>query len=152
MHATTLKRFDPLGAFWALILFMATVITHAGLAVTTNLVSGLGGTVPKYIGWGTGVGTADPADTTLFAEKLVDLATAAGTDHTVGTPTRTTTDETNDTLTVTGTRTASGAGSVTNAGLFDAASGGTLFCKGDFTSIGLASGDSIQFTFRVQFA
>jgi hypothetical protein len=31
---------------------------------------------------------------------------------------------------------------VTNAGLFDAASGGNLFLKGDFTGIGLASGDS----------
>jgi len=53
---------------------------------------------------------------------------------------------------VTGTRTATGAGSVTNAGLFDAASGGTLYLKGDFTSIGLAIGDAIAFTIDTIFA
>jgi hypothetical protein len=78
-------------------------------------------------------------DTTLFTEKLVDLTTSAGTDHTVGASTRQTTTVTNDTYQVIGTRTATGAGTVTNAGLFDAASGGNLFLKGDFTGIGLRS-------------
>jgi hypothetical protein len=42
---------------------------------------------------------------------------------------------------------------VTNAGLFDNATiaSGTLFVKGDFTGIGLASGDSISFTFSCKF-
>ena len=44
------------------------------------------------------------------------------------------------------------AGTVTVSGLFDAASGGNLFAKGDFVGIGLASGDSIQFTWKVVFA
>jgi hypothetical protein len=43
-------------------------------------------------------------------------------------------------------------GTVTNAGLWDAASGGNLFLKGDFTGIGLVSGDSILFTFKAVFA
>lgn len=131
---------------------MATVIVNGGHAIVTNLVSGIGGTVPKYIGWGTAAGTAAAADTTLFTEKLVDLSTSAGTDHTTGTPTRTTTTNTNDTLTITGTRTATGAGTVTNAGTFDAASGGNLYVKGDFTGIGLASGDAIQFTINTKYA
>lgn len=129
----------------------ATVVVNGGHAIVTNLVSGLGGTVPKYIGWGTGAGTAAAADTTLFTEALVSLS-AGTSDHTTGTPTRTTTTNTSDTFTVTGTRTATGAGSVTNAGLWDAASGGNLYVKGDFTSIGLASGDSIAFTFNVKFS
>ena len=133
-----------------LILF-ATVLTDGGKAIVTNRMVG-SGTEPKYIGWGTGAGTAAAADTTLFTEKLVDLSTSAGTDHTTGTSSRTTTTVTNDTYTVTGTRTATGAGTVTNAGLFDAASGGNLFVKGDFTGIGLASGDSIAFTFNIKFA
>ncbi len=145
-------RFDPYGAIKAIVLLMASVMVNGAHAVTTNLVSGIGGTVPKYIGWGTGAGTAAVADTTLFSEKLVDLSTAGGTDHTTGTVTRTTTTNTNDTLTVTGTRTATGAATVTNAGLFDAASGGNLYVKGDFTGIGLASGDSIAFTFNVKFS
>jgi hypothetical protein len=129
---------------------MAVKVVDGGLDIVTNRIKGAG-TEPVNIGWGTGAGTAAVADTTLFTEKLVDLTTSAGTDHTVGTSTRQTTTTTNDTYQVTGTRTATGAGSVTNAGLFDAASGGNLFLKGDFTAIGLASGDSIAFTIKAVF-
>lgn len=127
---------------------MATKVVDGGLDITTNRLKGLG-TEPLNIGWGTGAGTTAVGDTTLFTEKLVDLLTSAGTDHTAGTSTRQTTTTTNDTYRVVGTRTATGAGTVTNAGLFDAASGGNLFAKGDFTGIGLASGDAIQFTFNI---
>jgi hypothetical protein len=126
---------------------MATFVTDAGLDITTNRLKG-SGTEPVNIGWGTSAGTTTRTDTTLFGERLVDLTTAAGTDHTAGTSTRQTTNSTNDTYQVTGTRTATGAGTVTNAGLFDAASGGNLFLKGDFTGIGLSSGDSIAFTIK----
>ena len=129
---------------------MATKVVDGGLDITTNRIKG-SGTEPLNIGWGTGAGTAAVADTTLFTEKLVDLTTSAGTDHTAGTSSRITTTTTNDTYKVTGTRTATGAGTVTNAGLFDAASGGNLFLKGDFTGIGLASGDSIAFTITAVF-
>lgn len=130
---------------------MATVVTNAGRDIVTNRIKGAG-TEPLNIGWGTGAGTAAVADTTLFTEKLVDLTTSAGTDHTAGASTRQTTTVTNDTYQVIGTRTATGAGTVTNAGLFDAASGGNLFLKGDFTGIGLSSGDAIQFTIKAVFA
>jgi hypothetical protein len=123
---------------------MATFVVDGGLDVTTNRIKGAG-TEPLHIGWGTGAGTTTRADTSLFTEALVTLA-AGGTDHTAGTSSRITTNTTNDSYRVTGTRTATGAGTVTNAGLFDAASGGNLFLKGDFTGIGLASGDSIAFT------
>ena len=129
---------------------MATKVVDGGLDIVTNRIKG-SGTEPLNIGWGTAAGTTAVADTTLFTEKLVDLSTSAGTDHTVGTSTRQTTTTTNDTYRVTGTRTATGAGTVTNAGLFDAASGGNLFLKGDFTGIGLASGDSISFTISAVF-
>lgn len=124
---------------------MATFVVDGGLDVITNRIKG-SGTEPLNVGWGTGAGTTARTDTTLFTEKLVDLFTSAGTDHTAGTSSRVTTTTTNDTYRVVATRTATGAGTVTNAGLFDAASGGNLFLKGDFTGIGLASGDSIQFT------
>jgi hypothetical protein len=130
--------------------FLATFMTDVGEAIVTNRLLA-GGTEPKNIGWGTSAGTTARTDTTLFGEKLVDLSTSAGTDHTVGASSQVTTTDTNDTYQVTGTRTATGAGTVTNAGLFDAASGGTLFMKGDFTGIGLAIADSIAFTCKVQF-
>jgi hypothetical protein len=129
---------------------MATVVTNNGRGVVTNRLKG-SGTEPVNIGWGTGAGTAGVTDTSLFTEALVTLA-AGGTDHTAGTSTQQTTTVTNDTYQVVGTRTATGAGTVTNAGLFDAASGGTLFLKGDFTGIGLASGDSILFTIKAIFS
>jgi len=128
---------------------LATFCVDQGLDILTARLRGVG-TEPLNIGWGTGAGTAVATDTTLFTEKLVDLTTSAGTDHTVGTSSQVTTTTTDDTYQVTGTRTATGAGTVTNAGLFDAASGGLLFMKGDFTGIGLASGDGISFTFKVQ--
>lgn len=131
---------------------MATVVTNVGQAIPPNRMQGTG-TEPKQIGWGTGAGTAAVGDTTLFTEKDVDLSATSGT-RTTGTSSSVTTTQTNDTYQVVGTRTATGAGTVTNAGLFDNATiaSGTLYVKGDFTGIGLASGDSIQFTFKVKFS
>jgi len=129
---------------------VATFVVNGGKGITTARLRAVG-TEPLNIGWGTGAGTAAAADTTLFTEALVTLA-AGTTDHTVGTSSQVTTTTTNDCYQVVGTRTATGAGTVTNAGLWDAASGGTLFMKGDFTGIGLASGDSIQFTFKATYA
>lgn len=134
---------------------MATLVVNAGKDIITNRINGAG-TTPLNIGWGTGTQTTALAtDTGLgptTVEKLVDLTTSAGTDHTVGTASRVTTTTTNDTFQVTGTRTATGAGAVTVAGLFDAASGGNLFVKGDFAAINLAINDSIAFTFKVVFS
>ena len=123
---------------------MATFVVDGGLDIVTNRIKGAG-TEPLNIGWGTGAGTTARTDTTLFTEALVTLA-AGTTDHTVGTSSRITTTTTNDSFRVTGTRTATGAGTVTNAGLWDAASGGNLFLKGDFTGIGLSAQDSIALT------
>lgn len=129
---------------------MATVVTNTGKGIVTNRLKG-SGTEPLNVGWGTGAGTAAITDTTLFTEALVTLS-AGTSDHTVGTSTQQTTTTTNDTYQVVATRTATGSGTVTNAGLWDAASAGNLFLKGDFTGIGLVSGDSILFTIKAVFA
>lgn len=131
---------------------MATVIVNVGQAIPPNRMLG-SGTEPKNIGWGTAAGTAAVANTTLFTETALDLSTTSGT-RPAGTSSRVTTTLTNDTYQVTGTLTASGAGTVTNAGLFDGTTIGSdiLYLKGDFTGIGLASGDSIAFTFKVKFS
>jgi len=129
---------------------VATFCVDQGLDILTARLRGVG-TEPLHIAWGTGAGTAAATDTSLFTEALTTLA-AGTTDHTLGTSSQQTTTTTDDTYRVTGTRTTTspGVGTVTNAGLFDAASGGLLFMKGDFTGIGLALGDSIAFTFNVQ--
>jgi hypothetical protein len=121
---------------------MATLLVNAGKAIVTNRMKG-SGTEPVYVAYGTGTGTTAAADTTLFTET--------GTRQT-GTSSQVTTSVTNDTYQVVGTQTAGGTLAITNAGLFDAVTVGNLFVKGDFSTINLSSGDSIQFTFKTQFS
>lgn len=121
---------------------MANVFANTGKAIVTAALAAYA-SVPKYIGWGTGAGTAAATDTTLFIET--------GT-RTTGTPAQVTTTTTNDTFQVTGTVTAGGAITVTNSGVFDASISGNLFQKGDFTGVALNNGDAIAFTFKTVFA
>ena len=111
--------------------------------MTTNRLKGAG-TEPLFVAWGTGAGTAVITDTTLFTESAET--------RTSGTSTQQTTTVTSDTYQVIGTITATAVRAITNAGLFDAVTVGNLFVKGDFATINLASGDSIQFTIKISFA
>ena len=43
-------------------------------------------------------------------------------------------------------------GTVSHIGIYDASTSGNLFVKGDFSTINLTTGDSIQFTFKTQFS
>ena len=122
---------------------MATLLVNTGKAVVTNYLNGGAATQPKYVAWGTGAGTTAATDTTLFTETGSRVA---------GTTSQQTTSTTNDTFQVVGTLTAGGSLTITNAGTFDASSSGNLFVKGDFTGVPLNSGDSIQFTIKVQFS
>jgi len=121
---------------------MATLLVNTGKAVVTARIKGTG-TEPSYVAYGTGAGTAALTDTTLFTETGTRVS---------GTSTQVTTTTTNDTYQVVGTQTAGGTLAITNAGLFDALTVGNLFVKGDFSTINLSSGDSIQFTFKTQFS
>ena len=121
---------------------MATLLVNTGKAIVTNRIIG-SGTEPNYVAWGTGAGTTAATDTTLFTEV---------TPRVLGTASQQTTSVTNDTFQVVGTQTAGTSETITNAGLFDASTSGNLFVKGDFTGIALNSGDSIQFTFKIQFS
>lgn len=133
---------------------MATFVVDTGLALTTGRIKSAS-SEPLNIGWGDGAGTTARTDTTLFVERGTDAASAtAGLARTVGTSTQQTTNTANDTYQVTGTRTATVAISVTNAGLFDVAAASAtsqLFLKGDFGTIALAISDSIAFTIKSVF-
>ena len=124
---------------------MATLLVNTGKAVVTNRING-SGTTPLYVAWGTGAGTTAATDTTLFTES------SSPATRTTGTASQQTTSTTNDTFQVVGTLTSGTSQTITNAGTFDAVSSGNLFVKGDFTGIALNSGDSIQFTVKVQFS
>jgi hypothetical protein len=122
---------------------MATLLVNTGKAIVTNYLAGGAATQPKYVAFGTGAGTTAITDTTLFSETG---------SRATGTTTQQTTTTTDDTYQVVGTLTAGGTLAITNAGLFDAVSSGNLFVKGDFSTINLSLGDSIQFTFKTQFS
>lgn len=130
----------PMGAaLWA-----ATVIVNGGHAIVTNRIIG-SGTEPKFVAWGTGAGTAAASDTTLFTESTEEARTS-------GTSSRVTTTNANDTYQVVGTITvATSNKTITNVGLFDASTSGTLYFKSDFTGLALNIGDSITFTIKVKF-
>ena len=131
---------------------MATFVVDGGLDITTARLRSVG-TEPLNIGWGTGTQTTTTrADTGLgptTIERDVDLVATTGS-RTVGTSSQVTTTTTDDTYQVVGTRVATGAGTVTCAGLFDNVTigSGAMYLKGDFVGIGLSSGDGITFTVK----
>lgn len=121
---------------------MANIFTQAGEDLITDYVDAT--TAPTgnwYIGWGTGAGTAAKGDTTLFTE-----ASEARVAATKSQPT-------SDTNRFVATITCAGAGkTITNAGVLTLSTGGVLFLHSDFTGVVLAVGDSIQFTFDINWA
>jgi hypothetical protein len=119
---------------------MANVLTDKGRDLITAL---LVASTDKYVAWGTGAGTAAVTDTTLFTESAES--------RTAGTQTQQTTSVTNDTYQVVGTITATATRAITNAGVFDASTAGNMLLKGDHSTVNLNTGDSIQYTFKLQF-
>jgi hypothetical protein len=113
---------------------MAAVLTNAGCAILTSRLKGVG-TEPRWIGVGTGAGTAAKADTTLFSEtgsRFLGISTSIS-----------------GTYQVVGTFTATSTVTISNAGLFTASTSGNLFIKMNFTPVALTSGDSLVFTFTL---
>lgn len=118
-------------------------LMDAGKAIITNLVSGAGGTVPKYHAMGTGAGPANAAAAALSAE----VETRA-----TGTVTRITTSVSNDTLQSTGVQTATQTRAITEVGLFDASSSGNCLIMSSIAVINLGVGDSLQTVYRLTFS
>ena len=133
-------------------LFLTVLQVNTGRAIVTNRIHGAG-TEPLFQGWGTGSGLVSATSTTLSTEVDVNLSSTTGT-RTTGVGAQATTATTNDTYRVTAIRTATGSGSVLNAGLFDNATiaSGNLYMAGDTLNVALSSGDSISFTNSVQYS
>lgn len=120
-----------------------TVLTNVGKEKMIDGVYGTTLTPPTYIGWGIGTTEAAAANTTL--------ETASAESRTNGTKSKVTTTVTNDTYQVVGTITCASAGkTITEAGLFDASTSGSMYVHGNFAGITLAVGDSISFTITIQ--
>ena len=115
---------------------MANVFTTLARTLAADLWDGTASPVSSYyIGWGTGAGTSDPPDTTLFSEAAEGRVVATRSQPTA----------TQNRLVA--MIVAASAKTITNAGAFTATSGGDLHLKTDFTGIVLDAGDAIQFTF-----
>ena len=117
---------------------MVSLVTNTGIAEFVEQL--VAADVLKYIGWGSGSGQA-VTDT--------DLATALPESRTDGTDSQQTTNTTGDTFRVVGTLTATSARAVTEVGVFDASTSGSMGIYGDFSVINLATDDNITFTIDV---
>jgi hypothetical protein len=123
----------------------------------TSLVPSTGKAVISGRMFGTSPSQAEPRYLGCGSASSTDVSTPATEARATGTSTQFTTSATNDTHQVVGTLTASGNKTITNLGIFDAAgtgsppSGGVLYAIFDGLSQALNSGDSIQFTARVQY-
>lgn len=150
-----------LGALAGAIVLMAQVVTNKGkgwiggfLAQATAAGSGDGSTLAVNVGQGEGspAGTRPTAavgDTTLTG--------AANESRVAGTRSSVTTTQTNDTYQVVATINATGTRQLVEVGLFDAIgsgnppTGGNLVVHADFAVVNVSSGDSVQYTIKVQF-
>lgn len=97
---------------------------------------------PKYLQAGTGSGQGDTA---------IDVAAPVQTRAT-GAVSQQTTNVAGDTFRVTGTITATSDVTISELGVFDASSAGSMDIYGDFTGIALAAGDGIVFQIDVAVA
>lgn len=123
------------------------LITNAGKAEVAGLIgsdttSGL--TAFDYIAIGTGTTSAAATDTALEAE-----ITTGGGARSAGTGTRTTTNVTNDTFQLVVTFNFTSSFAITESGVLNASSGGTLLSRTTFSTINVANNDSLQVTWKI---
>lgn len=113
-------------------------VTNAGIAEAANLIIG-GGTAFSYLAIGTGTTAADVTDTALETESDRQSATTS----------RVTTDVANDTAQFVYTFSFSGSAAITEAGILNDATVGTLLARQVFAAINVNDGDSLQVTFKI---
>lgn len=121
---------------------ISNLITTAGKAGVAARINGYGTPAAyNYLAVGTGTTAAVIGDTTLESE-LTDtgLARAQATASVL------TTDTTNDTARLSYTWTASGTKAVTEAGVFNASSSGTLLARQVFSAINMAANYTLTLT------
>lgn len=128
--------------------FIKNKITNASLAVISGLVGNTGSqTAFTYLAVGTSSTAVSAAHTALQAE-----ITDTGLARTTATITRSTTTQTNDTLQLDYTWTATGSKTVEEIGVLNAASSGVMLGRLLTTSLVLASTNVLQATYKVIFS
>ena len=119
---------------------MENVITNNGKAsVAALILADVSETPYDYIAIGTGTTAASASDTALETETHRAAATGS----------RTTTNVTNDTAQLQATFNFSASYSITESGVFNASTGGTMLCRQTFSAINVSAGDSLQVTWKI---
>lgn len=127
---------------------MAGVATKTGFAAMASLCGGIAGTAAfTYIALGIGT-TAATSDDTALESEIVDSGLARAAD---ASPTRTTTTVTNDTLVLEATFNVTETKNVTELGVLNAASTGTMLWHDVFTAIPLVNGNTFLPYAKTQF-
>lgn len=138
--------FSSLLGQWSNKVVIANLITNAGFALVAGRINGSGSpAAATYIGVGTGTTAAAVTDTALVTELAVSgLSRAAASVSLV------TTTVANDTAQMVVTYTVTGTAAVTESGVLNAASAGSLLCRQVFSAINVVSGDSLQVTWKIK--
>jgi len=127
------------------------LIVSAGKAAMAGLcITDVGGTAFDAIAIGTGTDAAAAGDTALETEITTDGGERRSGSDVTGT--RVTTSVTNDTAQLVTTFTFTDSFAITESGIFNDASAGTLLARQVFAAINVVSGDSLQMTWKVQFS
>jgi hypothetical protein len=122
------------------------LIVSAGKAGMASRLNGSGGEAAfTYLAVGTGT-TSPAAGNTALEAEIVD----SGLARVNATASRVTTSVANDTARLTTTFTVTGTKAVTEAGILNASSSGTLLCRQVFSAVNVINGDSLQLTYSVQ--
>lgn len=116
---------------------MADIFTDAGENLVADILDGTTAAPTWRVAWGTGAGTAAKTDTTLFTE--------AAEARVVATMSQPLSNQNQFVATITSASTQT----ITNAGVFDAASAGNMLLKSDHAGIGVTSGDKIEYTYQL---
>lgn len=128
--------------------FIKNTITNASFAVLSGLAGNTGSQVAfTYLALGTSTTAPAASQTALGGEITTD-----GLERASATISRVTTTQTNDTLQLDYTWTASGSQTVEEVGVFNDASAGTMLCRGLTTTKSLSSGNILGVVYQIKFS
>lgn len=129
---------------WRMSLKISNLVVSAGSAGVASRINGDGAEAAfTYIAIGIGTTGAAAGNTALESE-----ITTNGGERGAAAASRVTTDVTNDTAQLVLTYNFTGTFAVTESGVLNAASTGTLLARQTFTAINVISGDSLQVTWK----
>jgi len=119
------------------------LVVNDGLARMAALfLSDISGTAFDYIAIGSGSTAPTASDSSLGTE--VDRAAATGTQQT--------TNVTNDTAQLENQFSFSSSNTISEAGVFDSSTGGTMAARQTFSDINVSDGDTLTVTYQITFS